>query len=133
MEEDLSFEFGFNSHENLLRIAERKARFRQSSLTSGKIVLRLSNPTVFRASFLREIIILERVSTLLLGFLHHECGSDGHDLSQIHYVDRIDGFGLGQVIIPSTELLCKVQMAVIESMFRAISYHDFMKASDMKA
>ena len=33
MEEDLSFEFGFNSHENLLRIAERKARFRQAKLS----------------------------------------------------------------------------------------------------
>ena len=36
-------------------------------------------------------------------------------------------------VIPSTKLLCKVQMAVIKSMFRAISYHDVMKASDMKA
>lgn len=84
----------------------------------------------FRSFLLREVIILEKVNLLLLSYLQHECGSDASDISQIHYADRIDGIGLGQVMIPSTELLCKVEMAVIESIFRSISYNDFKKASD---
>jgi hypothetical protein len=127
--ENLSYEFGFNSPENLSRIAERSARFNQSSLKSQDILHQLSTQTDFHSFLLREVIILEKVNTLLLTYLHHECGIDGSDISQIHYADRIDGIGLGQVIIPSTELLCKVQMTILESIFRSISFNDFTKAS----
>ena len=129
--ENLSFEFGFNSPENLLRIAERTARFQQSSLSTEDILHRLSSQTDFHSFLLREVIILEKVNTLLLSYLHHECGSDGSDITQIHYVDRIDGIGLGQVIIPSTEMLCKIQMTILESIFRSIAFNDFTKASSV--
>ena len=90
--ECLSIELGHNSDDNSIKIAERTARFSQSSMTSQTVVYLMSTPSDFRASFLQDVTIFGRVN------LFFECGDDAADTSEIHYADQIRVIGLGQII-----------------------------------
>jgi hypothetical protein len=77
---------------NSIKIAERTARFSQSSMNSQTVVYLMSTPSDFRASFLQDVTIFGRVN------LFFECGDDAADTSEIHYADQIRVIGLGQII-----------------------------------